>query len=101
MIEVVAQAYGEEEATIQTMFQRRHANRLGLVISPGEEKASDEGQNDSDPVSKDNVHEGKARGAQHNQKRSCLEKLAIAGEEEDSVNEALWQNRKQGIQEHY
>jgi len=101
MKELVAQANGEHEATVEGMFERGSGERSGAVIAEGKEQSAEEREADGEPVTEDDVDEReRERADQDEDPASPFKIVAVAAEEEDAVDDALWINGDHGIEQH-
>ena len=83
------------------MFYGCQQGRPGLEVGVCEQKTSEEGKDDGDPVPKDDVDIGKDEGIDNNkQEQALFKKLFVAVKEEASKQDLLGKCREYGVEEH-
>ena len=101
MVKIVPQSKGVERVAVKRVFYSGQQSRSGLQIGLCKQKASEEGENDGDPVPKDDVDIGEDQCIDHDkQKQALFKKLFVAVKEEGSKQELLGERRENRIEEY-
>lgn len=99
-VEEAAEAYGEDKATIETVFQTSQAQRPVTCVVAGEEQAADGGHGNCDPVQEDHMGEAKSECAGGDDGFIAAEQRAIPGKQECAVEHFLRPYRQHRIEYH-
>ena len=95
VVKIVAQSKGVEHVAVKRVFNSGQQSWPGLQICLCKQKASKEGENDGDPVAKDNVNIGKDQGIDSDkQEEMPFKQLFIAVKEEASKENFLDKGRE-------
>lgn len=100
VVEVGAEAEGEEPAAVESMLETGGEEGAGLGVAPGEEQAASEGERGREPVAEDDVEEGEGKGAGEDHGPAAGKEELVALKEEGAIEDALRIDRKHGVGQH-
>jgi hypothetical protein len=101
VVEVPAESDGEDQAPEGGVLDRGHQRRASALVGPGEQGATEQGQQGCDPVLEHDVNGGEGQRATQNPGHATGEDPSVTVKNEGTINDALRVDREDGIQHHH